>query len=147
MDNRLADFYTKFEQPYIDETIMGFSGIDPAPKGSSIPMNGALPDDADEIRIYDHEELENISGGDEYDHYHLTGEEYMLLQEILERKRGEIESGEISITITQDEYEKLLALFEAVYPNNSEAPVLINEEALNDLIDLRIMQYMNELDS
>ncbi len=144
----LEEFYSKFEHPYVNDTTVGFSGIDPAPLGSNsgISMDGVLIDDTDDEKVYDHEELENLLGGEEFDHYHLTGEEYMQLQEMLERKQDEDDNGEISITLTQDEYEKLLALFEAVYLDDSSTPILINEDTLNDLIEQRIIEYMNEID-
>ena len=51
-------FYQKYHKPTIDEYIKGFSGIDPALKANPSELN--------------HELLNNLLGGDETGHYHLT---------------------------------------------------------------------------
>ena len=51
------EFYKRYERPEVERLTIGFSGIDPPEKqGTS-----------------DHEELDNLLGGDIMGHYHLTG--------------------------------------------------------------------------
>ena len=57
MLERFEEFYKHYERPEIEELTVGFSGIDPPEKTGT----------------NDHEELENLLGGDAMGHYHLTG--------------------------------------------------------------------------
>ena len=68
----VKNFFLRYEKPEIDEYIVGFSGIDPPLKGNAAGT--------------DHETLDNLLGGDEDGHYHLT---FTELDELL-RLLGEI---------------------------------------------------------
>ena len=69
----VADFLLVYEKPELDELTVGFSGIDPPKKSSG----GGTED---------HEELNNLLGGDENGHYHLTKDMYLQIIEFLEEK-------------------------------------------------------------
>ena len=58
-------FYEKYRIPVLDDYVQGFSGIDPALKTDSSGIN--------------HELIQNLLGGDETGHYHLTYEQIQKL--------------------------------------------------------------------
>ena len=69
--SRLVDeFFTRYEEPYIEKLTVGFAGIDP-------PLRVL----ASEI---DHEGLNNLLGGDETGHYHLTKDQWEKVLELLD---------------------------------------------------------------
>ncbi|MBQ7594076.1 MAG: hypothetical protein IJU48_06970 [Synergistaceae bacterium] len=68
----VAEFFLRYEQPVIEELIVGFSGIDPPLKVDVLSEN------------VNHEELNNLLGGDDDGHYHLTKERYDKLIELIE---------------------------------------------------------------
>ena len=66
----LADeFFTRYEEPELDELTVGFSGIDPPLKANAAET--------------DHEKLDGLLGGDFEGHYHLTKELWEYLIEML----------------------------------------------------------------
>ena len=69
----VADFFTKYEKPELNELTVGFSGIDPPKLSSGVGTS-------------DHEELTTLLGGDENGHYHLTKDMYLQILEFLEEK-------------------------------------------------------------
>ena len=69
----VAEFFTRYERPEIEELIVGFSGIDPPLKNSGGGTS-------------DHEELDNLLGGDENGHYHLTKDLWLQVLELLSDK-------------------------------------------------------------
>ena len=66
----VADFFTRYQEPTIDDLIIGFSGIDPPLKVLASEIN--------------HEELDNLLGGEPEGHYHLTKEQWEKIIEILD---------------------------------------------------------------
>ena len=68
----VAEFFLRYEQPVIEELIVGFSGIDPPLKIDVLSSN------------VNHEELNNLLGGDDDGHYHLTKEQYDELKKLIE---------------------------------------------------------------
>jgi hypothetical protein len=88
--NELFDkFYERYERPVIEELVIGFSGIDPPLK----PSAGRK----------DHEILDNLLGGDDTGHYHLTKEQIEKLLAIVgESYPPRIGEGQV-ITINADE--------------------------------------------
>ena len=67
--SRLEEFYSRYEHPEVEDLVVGYSGIDPPRKVKANELN--------------HEELANLLGGDETGHYHLTGQQYSRLLELL----------------------------------------------------------------
>lgn len=99
------------------------------------------------IKTAAHEQLDGLMGGDDSGHYHLTEEEYNLMLEFLGKEREEEESDEEFYKLSQSEYDKLMSIIDAVFPNDeSEEPVFIDSEALNSLIDARIQEYIKHID-
>ena len=92
----------------------------------------------------DHEELLNLFGGDDSGHYHLTEEEYVKLQELIQLKREEAEDTEIRYTLSEDEYDKLQTILETVYPDENSEPVFVDEDTINDLADERIQASIDD---
>lgn len=66
----VAEFFTRYQEPTIDDLIIGFSGIDPPLKVLASEIN--------------HEELDNLLGGEPEGHYHLTKEQWEKIIEILD---------------------------------------------------------------
>ena len=74
----------------IEDLIIGFSGIDPQKKRS--------------IGIVDHEKLQNLLGGKEKEHYHLTREEWEKVIELISEKYPpEIQEGQVIQVIAGEE--------------------------------------------
>ena len=68
----VEEFFMKYEYPSVEELTVGFSDIDPPLKNDNATT--------------DHEELENLMGGDEDGHYHLTRDLWQKVIELLNRK-------------------------------------------------------------
>ena len=86
----VEEFFTRYERPEIEELIVGFSGIDPQKK----TLTG----------IIDHEQLENLLGGDDNGHYHLTREQWEKLIELISEKYPpEILEGQTISVISNEE--------------------------------------------
>ena len=69
--SRLVDeFFTRYEEPFIEKLTVGFACIDPPLRilASSI----------------DHEGLNHLLGGDETGHYHLTKDQWEKVLELLD---------------------------------------------------------------
>lgn len=106
------------------------------------------------IKTAPHEQLDGLMGGNDDGHYHLTGEEYNLMLDLIEDRRDEEESDEDFYKLSQTEYDKLLGIIDAFYPDeDSDEPVIpsgIDSEALNKLIDerveARIQEYIKHID-
>ncbi len=64
------EFFTRYEEPVIEQLTVGFAGIDP-------PLRVL----ASEI---DHEGLNHLLGGDETGHYHLTKDQWEKIIKLLE---------------------------------------------------------------
>ena len=91
------------------------------------------------IKSAGHEELDDIKGGDDNGYYHLTDEEYNLMQGILEGYRDELAEEDTFHKLRDDEYTKLTDMFSLLYPDDEDTDF---EKALNALIDARIQQYV-----
>ena len=68
----VEEFFERYENPVVEEFTVGFSGIDPPLK---TPPG-----------IINHEELQNLLGGTENEHYHLTKEQIDWLIEAMSEK-------------------------------------------------------------
>lgn len=82
MKERFNQFYKRYKYPEFEELLIGFAGIDPPLKndGSSI----------------DHEKLDNLLGGNESGHYHLTKEQLEKIRKRLNKKYPpKVNSGQI----------------------------------------------------
>lgn len=84
--NLVDEFFTKYEKPEVEELTVGFSSIDP-PK-------------IVDFSWLNHETLENLLGGDENGHYHLTKELWDEITDIVEHR--EYDGGFASTT--EEEY-------------------------------------------
>ena len=150
----LDEFYKFYDTPKMDDVIVGFSGLDPMPKGftpdmgsTSIGSSGTEASSGDSAAITNHEQLDGLYGGEDDGHYHLTQEEYEQVKEVLQIRREEQESGETFYKLTEAQYDKLRHIIEAVYPDqDSDTPVFIDNETINSLIDTRIKEYMSNID-
>lgn len=72
MTEQEEKFYERYREPTIDEYIQGYSGIDPALKVKASEIN--------------HELLDNLLGGDETGHYHLTYAQIQKLNSYMPEK-------------------------------------------------------------
>lgn len=63
------EFFTRYEEPELDELTIGFSGVDPPLKVQAAEI--------------DHEKLDGLLGGDVDGHYHLTKELWQYVIELL----------------------------------------------------------------
>ena len=130
------EYGNTYNTPYIPSKIVGFSGIDPAPiavatisnaasnnnsngdgtiiEVDTIGNNGSSGSGGDGYAI-DHEELDNLLGGEEYEHYHLSEKDYDDLVEFLGARRAAEEAGETSCSLTEEEYERIMQLLEDYY--------------------------------
>ena len=157
----LNEFYKFYDTPKVEKVIVGFSGIDPIPKGFTPDMgslsgggSGSETPSGTSTEITNHEQLDGLFGGDDDGHYHFKHDEYEELQEVLQIRREEKENEETFYRLTEDQHNKLIHIIEALYPDpDSDTPVLINGdtldiggETLNSLIDTRIQEYMRNID-
>lgn len=167
-----------YRNPYISSKIVGFSGIDPMPVTSGgvavVNPTGYTPPDVGSTgsSTADHEELDGLLGGNEDGHYHLSSEEYDVVQEILSERADAddeerytlsedeyngltelLENAQASdddedrYTLNEEEYNRLTELLNTVYPDGESEPVFnasMDEEALTELIDARIAEYMSQ---
>ena len=119
----LDDHSNTYSTPYIPEKIVGFHGIDPDLVSSGGGGGGSGGG------IDDHEQLNNLLGGDASGHYHVNADEYNVIQH-LACPPG-IPSHELIFLTTE--------LLRKIFPrdsNNDLLPLTGNE--LNDFIDARI---------
>ena len=110
-EDLVKDFFDKYEEPKIEPLTVGFSDIDP-------PLKQIEPNK-------DHELLENLLGGDENGHYHLTKELYDKVIELLDKK--DLDGG---FDYTADEeYEVNKELwFDGGFADTSDDDYLDNED-------------------
>ena len=102
-----------FSEPYIPSKIVGFHGIDPDLIGNGSGGSGGSTGTGTD----DHEELENLFGGDdENGHWHLRWEEHGAICSLL----------------------GLLTVAENKYTLHD----LILKQSLHSIIDARIAEYM-----
>ena len=129
----LDEFYKFYDTPKMDDVIVGFSGLDPMPKGFTPNMGsisgGSSTTETQSVEstvISNHERLDGLLGGEDDGHYHLTQEEYGQVKEVLQIRREEQESGETFYKLTETQYDKLIHIIEAAYPDqSSDEPVSI----------------------
>lgn len=72
MKKLFEEFYKRYKYPEVEELDIGFAGIDPPLKNNGSSIN--------------HEELNNLLGGDEKGHYHLTKEQIERLMDLFDKK-------------------------------------------------------------
>ena len=74
----------------------------------------------------------------------LTLNEYNRLMQMLE-DRNPSDEGSEPVFFSEDEYNKVTAILNAAYPNDSTEPVFVNNDTLNSLVDTRIQQNAETL--
>ena len=169
VNNTFADEYgNTYQSPYIPSKIVGFSGIDPSmvstgtnsTSGDDVTYeqgtiinnnsNGHTYSEGEDLAI-DHEELDNLLGGDMYEHYHLNEADYNTLTEFLAEKRAADEAGETSFALTEEEYERIMQLLDDLYPNWNEdkeqTRYTLNENEYEKLTTLLDAVYSDEDDN
>ena len=93
------------------------------------------------IKAAGHEELEGIKGGDDDGHYHLTNEEYDLMQDILEERRDELATEDTFHKLREEEYNRVTELLDLLYPDEDTNI----ESALAALIDARVNERVADI--
>ena len=91
-----------------------------------------------------HEELDDLNGGDDDGHYHLTEDEYNYVTAIVDERRELDESGEQRYTLNEEEYSKLVSVIDKIYPSEDEETYVLNEEEYNKLIGVIEKMYPSE---
>ncbi len=71
MKERFEEFFKRYNTPEVEALTVGYSGVDPPLKPNSYWL--------------DHECLDNLMGGDDEGHYHITKEQLEELQEIFDK--------------------------------------------------------------
>lgn len=94
------------------------------------------------IKTAPHEQLDELLGGDNSGHFHLTEEEYNLMLRLVEKLREEDETEEDFYKLSEDEYNKLMSILSILYPDEDTDA----EDALNALIDARIQHALSNID-
>ena len=105
------EFFTRYDETEIYELIIGFSGIDPPLK-----MDNS---------VLDHEQLDNLLGGNDEGHYHLTKDQWLKIIDLL------------------NEHD-----FDGGFASTGEAEYLLNEEFWFDGGDASVTydEYLENLD-
>lgn len=93
------------------------------------------------IKTAPHEQLDELMGGDDSGHFHMTEEEYNLMLRLVEKLREEDESEEEYYKLPQSEYDKLTSLFSLLYPDEDTDA----EDALVALIDARVNERVVDI--
>ena len=107
----VEEFFMKYEYPSVEELTVGFSDIDPPLKNENATT--------------DHEELENLMGGDEDGHYHLTRDLWQKVIELLNRKDydgGYASTSDAEYEENEDDW------FDGGYATTTDAEYEENEE-------------------
>ena len=95
------------------------------------------------IKTAPHEQLDELMGGDDSGHFHLTEDEYNLMLRLVEQLRDEDETEQEFHKLNDDEYTKLTDMFSLLYSDEDEDTDF--EQALNAIIDARVAQYVAEI--
>ena len=142
MAKTIEEFFQEYEQPAIQNITVGFSGIDPVPKSFTPVVISDKTDTGEDIHAYidnkvaeqlvkAHEELPDLQGGNDNEHYHLTEKEYNDLYKVLEA----FSNPNGAVTLTSDEYDKAAAIIAALYPNeDATKPHFSTHEELEGLL-------------
>ena len=93
------------------------------------------------IKTAGHEELDGIKGGDASGHYHLTDEEYDLMQGVLEEYQDELAEEDTFHKLRDKEYNRLTELLDLLYPDEETD----TEEALAAFIDARVNERVQQI--
>ena len=142
------DHSNTYSTPYIPNKIVGFHGIDPdlvLPE-TEVPQwfsdyqefirnnsSGEAGDADDEIVPISHEKLDDLIGGDENYHYHLTEAEYEGLRALMTDKEG----GKFDYLLTEEDYNALTEILEALGADVEEKGVaILTRDEYNKLIQL-----------
>lgn len=89
------------------------------------------------IKTAPHDELDGIKGGDASGNYHLTKDEYELMQGVLDGYREEVAVEDNFHKLQDAEYNKLIEILDLLCPNENTDV----ETALNALIDARVNKH------
>ena len=89
MTEQEKKFYERYHEPFVDDYIQGYSGIDPALKVNASEIN--------------HELLDNLMGGDETGHYHLTYEQIKKLDAYSEKYPPTIDDNQVIYCTASEE--------------------------------------------
>ena len=93
------------------------------------------------VKTAPHEQLDELMGGDDSGHFHMTEEEYNLMLRLVEKLREEDESEEEYYKLPQSEYDKLTSLLSLLYPDEDTDA----EDALAALIDARVNERVVDI--
>ena len=83
------------------------------------------------IKTAGHEQLDELIGGDEEGHFHLSKEEYTLLLDVLGDYEDELDSDEALYKLRESEYGRLTEILDLLYPDEDADP----EDILIGIID------------
>ena len=121
-----------FSAPYIPDKIVGFHGIDPDLVGGGSGSGGGSG-------IDDHEQLQNLLGGDSTGHWHITALWYERLYSLL--FQGRVPNGVGDLFMLEDyRRDDLIDLLSTLgmKTSRSDTSAKSAQTALNDYIDARI---------
>ena len=96
MSKTMSDLEEKLKNPYIGLMAVTFPNMP-----TTVTADGVTVSDIS------HEELKNLLGGAENEHYHLSKDDYERLSEMLDIQREEEENGEIWYKLNETEYNGL----------------------------------------
>lgn len=142
MGKTIEEFFQEYEHPAIQSITVGFSGIDPIPKSFNPVVISDKTDTGEDIHAYidqkisqqlvkAHEELPDLLGGNDNEHYHLTEAEYNGLYRVL----TVFSNPNGANTLTTDEYDKAAAIIAVLYPDeDTTTPQFPTHEELNGLL-------------
>ena len=90
----VEEFLGKYEKPQVEDITVGFSGIDPQRK-----YFGGVGAGTD-----DHEQLVNLQGGDDNEHYHLTEDQLdWVIEQVNEASKPVIGDGQTIVVLPGEE--------------------------------------------
>ena len=93
------------------------------------------------IKTAPHEELDGIKGGDASGHYHLTEDEYDLMQGVLGEYRDELAEEDTFHKLRDAEYNRLTEILDLLYPDEDTDA----EDVLAALIDARVNERVVDI--
>lgn len=157
------EYGNTYNIPYIPEKIIGFSGIDPGAIAVTVGSNSAGGDGtiyevntignntsngSTSYYSIDHEELDNLLGGEDFEHYHLSEKDYEDITEFLAARRAADEAGETEFTLSENEYERIMQLLDDLYPGwtegEEEAKFILSEDEYEKLSAILQAAYPDE---
>ena len=117
-----------------------------APLAVTVNVNGVGAYPPPPPPVPTHEELDELYGGDNDGHYHLTEDEYNSVVNMVEERMELEENGETRYTLDDDEYDKLIGVIGKVYPSDEEEGYVLSEDEHNKVTILLETLYPEESD-